>query len=982
MLNFSLKSFFRRGRLLLPVILYLISFANNTHAETLCEKYSGYEVSPNSSNPTRIYTVTESAPMKISDMLPGVTVVSDKNFLIENDLIIDQPIYFLRCKFKFKNRSGIVIGKPLQSPLDYSQTISVVYEYCSFFSCDVKWRGMEMIRGCYSLIMNYNHMEDAENGVYLKDVTFYVPPPGWPLPKPTIRPVNLAFTENTFNRNYNAIKIDKGTINLPRFNGNIFINDAPALSDNIADTINDAFGGLILTCNSGAAVYIGGNAPGATPNVFDNMRVGIHARGVNLIVMNTVFQNIVKRLRDVPGYDTVATGMLVQGGTLSFTGRGTITDPAYTISNTTQATFFNCYNGMILEGCRSRITNTHFQNCRDLAIWVKHNTKGVPYVTTTIIDRNSFITSAAPVGGSTTYNIYPINQILINTSAPTNHFRITNNTIEKVNFMLNRRPGLALVRSISSTDVSGFADLISYNSIEMNNVDCNGIHAEGLQYGGSIWNNSVTSTTNNGGSSWGIAGIKGESYSPYTIKYNWVGGNGMACGIHLNSFINTRSCTDTVGSRGQSFHLIGFCDPARIHSQRLESSDVGMRFTRLYDTQGNGIDAQSGINDRTSNLFIGAYPNQSAYNGSVSTQNARFVVNPSLPARIPLTQTPSDWFSPTDSINEFACDTIIPNFDGAYIDAARGFDTDTNPATLFDKQMTLYKWILRDSTLRSIPAFDSFYILKATTNLGKLAKVYVDMAGILAYDAYQTQVNTLNATRDSLVQTVINLDSLEYVAALSAGQLIQRLQADSLLQVIAITLDSLYELYLTARYSSLNTQLSLINAITPAYAYDSTYHTVYKTMIRYYMSETIDTIDRTILDELEPIASLGQPTYGAGVNIACSLIGKDVSADIILRDTIYCTTHELSGRQIHNDIVEQATTLSCYPNPAGNTVTIVGLNETGIIDIYDIAGRLQYRTDVVENIHRITVPVSDWAKGIYLVKYRGVNTITTTKFIK
>jgi Secretion system C-terminal sorting domain len=70
---------------------------------------------------------------------------------------------------------------------------------------------------------------------------------------------------------------------------------------------------------------------------------------------------------------------------------------------------------------------------------------------------------------------------------------------------------------------------------------------------------------------------------------------------------------------------------------------------------------------------------------------------------------------------------------------------------------------------------------------------------------------------------------------------------------------------------------------------------------------------------------------------------------------------------------------SIYPNPASNELTINMLNESSLIEVFDVSGRLVLR--MVPTSLNMKLDVSNWDKGIYLLKVNQTDGISSAKFL-
>jgi len=77
-----------------------------------------------------------------------------------------------------------------------------------------------------------------------------------------------------------------------------------------------------------------------------------------------------------------------------------------------------------------------------------------------------------------------------------------------------------------------------------------------------------------------------------------------------------------------------------------------------------------------------------------------------------------------------------------------------------------------------------------------------------------------------------------------------------------------------------------------------------------------------------------------------------------------------------NDILGEAITI--FPNPANNRLTINGLDHNSTISIYDINGKLVYKSEAITN----QIDISNFQNGIYAIKIESENHVIIKKIIK
>lgn len=71
--------------------------------------------------------------------------------------------------------------------------------------------------------------------------------------------------------------------------------------------------------------------------------------------------------------------------------------------------------------------------------------------------------------------------------------------------------------------------------------------------------------------------------------------------------------------------------------------------------------------------------------------------------------------------------------------------------------------------------------------------------------------------------------------------------------------------------------------------------------------------------------------------------------------------------------------LSIYPNPIENNLMIKGIKSNADVFIYDITGKIIYKTTTTNNIQ---LNASNWAKGLYVLRIKTVLDAKSFKIIK
>ena len=111
--------------------------------------------------------------------------------------------------------------------------------------------------------------------------------------------------------------------------------------------------------------------------------------------------------------------------------------------------------------------------------------------------------------------------------------------------------------------------------------------------------------------------------------------------------------------------------------------------------------------------------------------------------------------------------------------------------------------------------------------------------------------------------------------------------------------------------------------------------------------------------------------HGIAVNPLGNLFVADTGNNTIRKIAV----NNLSLLELDNDKI-----VRIYPNPAGNNLFVsVQDNDTTKVSIFDLDGRLLLHNEFHQNIN---LDISDFSKGVYLIKISINNTILSKKIIK
>jgi len=101
--------------------------------------------------------------------------------------------------------------------------------------------------------------------------------------------------------------------------------------------------------------------------------------------------------------------------------------------------------------------------------------------------------------------------------------------------------------------------------------------------------------------------------------------------------------------------------------------------------------------------------------------------------------------------------------------------------------------------------------------------------------------------------------------------------------------------------------------------------------------------------------------------------GKPVNGHYTINSTSFAAQASSNGSLIKKEGIE---TITIYPNPVTQTLTVSGISQRAVIAVYDVLGR-KYGSAVGNSID-----VSGLSKGIYLLKINEEGKLITKKFIK
>jgi len=85
----------------------------------------------------------------------------------------------------------------------------------------------------------------------------------------------------------------------------------------------------------------------------------------------------------------------------------------------------------------------------------------------------------------------------------------------------------------------------------------------------------------------------------------------------------------------------------------------------------------------------------------------------------------------------------------------------------------------------------------------------------------------------------------------------------------------------------------------------------------------------------------------------------------------------------HFSIAQTRIVIKCFPNPVSeNNINLQFSKEgrtTGSVEIFNLLGRQVYKKRIDTSLEVLLVPVEDFPKGLYIVKYFDDNNIVAVK---
>jgi hypothetical protein len=102
----------------------------------------------------------------------------------------------------------------------------------------------------------------------------------------------------------------------------------------------------------------------------------------------------------------------------------------------------------------------------------------------------------------------------------------------------------------------------------------------------------------------------------------------------------------------------------------------------------------------------------------------------------------------------------------------------------------------------------------------------------------------------------------------------------------------------------------------------------------------------------------------------CKRIWKGVSLAILLA-------------LFHVSVAQTRVVIKCFPNPVSENSINLQLSKegrtSGSVEIFNLLGRQVYKKRIDTSIEVLIVPVDDFPKGLYIVKYFDDNNIVAVK---
>jgi photosystem II stability/assembly factor-like uncharacterized protein len=101
-------------------------------------------------------------------------------------------------------------------------------------------------------------------------------------------------------------------------------------------------------------------------------------------------------------------------------------------------------------------------------------------------------------------------------------------------------------------------------------------------------------------------------------------------------------------------------------------------------------------------------------------------------------------------------------------------------------------------------------------------------------------------------------------------------------------------------------------------------------------------------------------------------------------NNLYIDNINLTANGVGIESIDNETSFAVYPNPATNTITIEvnGTNNSaGQIIVYDLLGNLVQTNEMKQGNSRISLDVSQWAEGVYLIQWQHDGVLETRRVV-
>jgi hypothetical protein len=901
---------------------------------TLCEQVTGF-------NP--YYTIANGAyasTLHLTTWDASTTAFYGKDILIQGIFYIDQPTAFMNCRIKLAAGAQIVVLSQL------FLTNEFLAFHCKFFSCDDMWKGIVLHYNSRCRLYS-NRIEDAQYAI-----TVY--------PK-----VYMALYGNTFNRNFVSITNADGNHSLPL---NLFKNNTfdctSELSDyydlNFTCCVEDpvSFAGILLNNCSSKIGYYGSR------NRFNNLNYGVFANNSTAHINGCTFKDaqhgtIIPDL--IEEFPQEGSGIVGLNSNIFIIGA----------EENTSCNFIDA--DLRALGSNLSISFAEFEDCSIVAdnnlvgqlVKIEDNKLNAVEEESSI-----FVTrSASSGGGIHTFirrNIidfgtgvgigFPLYGIRLKGDYnPTDYALVDYNNIS----LQSRQDFYSIYFTVNKSENT----FIENNIIEFKGEDVdegNGIFLEGGQTMGTrVAENTIT-------------GIASSNFLSGITVHN-------VQGMDIKDVRGIEYCQNTSDLLKNGFRFRGNCDGSHITKNIIKEHDTGLTISNLSGTPG-----VIGVQKRTLNEWYGdsengVYPNKAAlYSGDplligkslyllTNEAASSLVTNPTnvLPA--------NGWFIPQPGSENLCHASPGPNitpFDSLILTSNSLFENLPDPVKFYLEKNIIAK-ILEDDDL--IDDWSSYLSTIEEETEYLIAQVEIEIKKALQMNLTdQGDLDDLLIQMQCLYDSIKVIDNYNYTHIDSTTFTLST-KADSLQskldQIWSLTDEqqTIQEFRMNDLISDFEDIGDNLDLITPRSSYDQYYVDIYKLFIKEISFGGLEPSD---YDDLNAIAQ--DYTDSSMANVTAFAAFELCSDNPYPDYTHECEDEPRIEESQVNNVILNFDELIVRQIGSSEVSFVSNSPLTGILSLFDLAGRCVYVNYLNEDMPELNVKVN-LIPGVYYYRLISID---------